>query len=428
MKKVLTDSFLRAAPPPPSGRCEISDLRCAGLTLRITPAGVRSFSYRFRDSASGRVCRATIGVYPAVGLSAARAQADAMRRSVAAGENPAERKRLDRATAGSKSFGALAARYLAEHARRKKRSHLADDRNLRKHILPRWQSRAYASIRRADVIELIEGLVAAGKPTLANRVHSLVSSIFTFALDADMVEFNPCARLRKRGVETVGRRVLGDAELRYFWDGIVELAAVRRTGLGLRLALLTGARVGEVAGLSRAELVNIEDPVRAMWIIPGKRTKNGRDHAIPLVPLAHSTILDALAMIEPAESFVFPTRSLRRSGPMRGNSFTQAMAFFAGRGTAAKDAAQSWRAEPPTPHDLRRTVATRLAELRIPKEIRDRVLNHIPSDIGSKHYNVHDYADEKRDALAVWSRALESILQPQQATTVVPMAAARARL
>ena len=58
------------------------------------------------------------------------------------------------------------------------------------------------------MIELVEGLVRAGTPTLANRVHSLVSTIFTFGMDAALIEANPCHRLRKRGVETAGRRVL----------------------------------------------------------------------------------------------------------------------------------------------------------------------------------------------------------------------------
>jgi Tripartite tricarboxylate transporter family receptor len=106
----------------------------------------------------------------------------------------------------------------------------------------------------------------------ANRVQSLVSTVFTFAVDAGLVEFNPCHRLRKRGVENVGRRVLSDAEIRLFWNGIVE--PIRRVGLGLRLALLTGARIGEIARLDTAELEHLADASRAAWIIPGTRTKN----------------------------------------------------------------------------------------------------------------------------------------------------------
>jgi integrase len=84
-------------------------------------------------------------------------------------------------------------------------------------------------------------------------------------------------------------------------------------------------------------------------------------------------------------------------------------------------AVRTWRAELPTPHDLRRTVGTRLAELRVPKEVRDGVLNHAARDVGSKHYNLHDYADEKREALTRWAVVVESMVGETTAT-VVPLA------
>ena len=94
---------------------------------------------------------------------------------------------------------------------------------------------------------------------------------------------------------------------------------------------------------------------------------------------------------------------------MRGDSLAEAMQGFGRRLHGSDDAIKTWRAEPPSPHDLRRTVGTRLAELRIPKEIRDRVLNHSPGDVGSKHYNLHDYADEKRDALNRWAKLVNAL-------------------
>jgi integrase len=414
----LTDAFVRSQSPPAAGRLEIADLRCAGLVLRITATGARSWSYRYRDKAAGRLTRLTIGSYPAVSLTAARSQADAMRREVAGGGDPADRKRRDRAEAGTRSFGVLAERYLAEHSRRHKRSHAADERNLRKHILPRWQRRAYASIKRADVIELVEAMVSAGHGTLANRLQSLISGIFTFALDAGLVESNPCYRLRKRGVERVGRRVLSDSEIPLFWSGIVKPDRARRIGLGLRLALMTGARANEIAGIARAELERIGDPVRSAWIIPGSRTKNRKDHLIPLSPLARLVVLDLLEMIEPGEPYLLPTRSRRRRGPVRSNSVTQGMANFAARLKGTDDATRTWCAGPPTPHDLRRTLGTRLAELQIPKEIRDRCLNHIPADVGSRHYNLHDFEPEKRAAFNRWAAVVETIITGSSAAVV----------
>jgi integrase len=408
VQRKLTDVFLKSVKPPPAGRLEIPDLACTGLVFRVTAKGARSWSFRFRD-AGGAQTRATLGTYPQVSLLDARTTADEMRREIRLGGNPVTRKRQDREAAGGKTFAALAQCYLIEHAERRKRSHGRDRRNLEMHVLPRWQNRPYDQIRRADVIQLLEGLISNGKPTLANRGQSLISGVFTFALDADLVESNPCHRLKKRGVENVGRRVLSDDEIRLFWSGIVETARTRRTGLALRLALALGARVGELCAINRSELAHLDDAARAAWTIPGTRCKNGRDHLLPLPPLARETVLELLSLIGPHEEFLLPTRSLRRTGPMRSNSLTQAMDFFSRR-IADDSRAKSWVADVPSPHDLRRSVETRLAALRIPKEIRDRCLNHIPSDVGSKHYNRYDYADEKRSALTRWSLELSSIL------------------
>lgn len=423
MAQVLTDALIRAAKPPASGRLELADVREPGLSFRVTANGKRSWSFRFRRPAGGAgpagFVRVTIGSYPAITLEAARRAAHGMRAQVERGELPATPKREARARAAAGSMGAAAARYLAEYAERHKRSHAIDARFLRLHILPAvtgddprpWRDRPLASIRRADVIEMLEGIVAAGKGTLANRVQSVLSGMFGFAIDAALTETNPCHRLRKRGVETPRTRVLSDDEIRLFWHGIVEPAGVRQTGLAMRLQLTTGARPGEAAGICRAELRDIGDPLRAAWIIPGSRTKNGRDHLIPLSPLARATVLDLLDLIEPGQPFLLPTRSRRRTGSMLGNVLTHAMVRF-GRRLGDTDAARTWRAEPPTPHDLRRTVGTRLAELRIAKEIRDRCLNHLPGDVGSRHYNLHDYTDEKRDAFGRWSAALAAIINP----------------
>jgi integrase len=159
-----------------------------------------------------------------------------------------------------------------------------------------------------------------------------------------------------------------------------------------------------------------------VWTVPGARTKNKRDHAIPLSPLARETILELLALIDPGEEWLFPTRSRNRRGPMRGNSLTQAMDFFSNRLAGDDDATRTWRAERPTPHDLRRTMASRLAEIGVTREIRDRCLNHIGADVGTKHYNRWEFLPEKRDAFARWSTVLGSILHGTSAT-VVPLAA-----
>jgi integrase len=148
----------------------------------------------------------------------------------------------------TRTFGALADRYLKEHARRFKKTAEADERALTVHILPKWRARPYHSIGRRDVIELCKGIVATGKPIQANRVQALVSKMFSFAVDADLLPANPCLRLRKRASEEARRRVLSDPEIALFWHRITTRPVSPRIGLALRLVLLTGVRVTEMAG------------------------------------------------------------------------------------------------------------------------------------------------------------------------------------
>jgi integrase len=423
VRQILTDALCRTKPPP-TGRLEIADLRQTGLVLRITSNNARSFAYRFRHPHSRKTLRATIGPYPATSLEAARKRAKEMAAQVAGGANPIDARNAEREAAPSRTFEALAARYLKEHAARHKRPRSAEEdrRNLAVHILPKWAKRDFRTIRRADVIEVIESIVSTGKHAAGNRVHSLISKVFSFAIDADLLEANPASRLRKRGVEKVGRRVLSDDEIRMFWRGVVLTPISRQVGLALRLALLTATRASEVAGARKAEFHDLDNPDYAAWLVPGERAKNKRDHLIPLAPLAIETVKSAIETTSPKDEFVFPTR-LGRGRPIDRHTLTVAMARFAKslKGPAAK----TWQQEHPTPHDLRRTVSTRLARMGIAKEIRDRALNHVTSlrDPESRHYNTHEYAREKREALNKWATEIQRIIEP---VAIVPMRAAKA--
>jgi integrase len=370
---------------------------------------VKSWCFRFRDPRSGKDARLTIGRYPDVTLSQTRARAAELRREVAGGTNPVEKKYREREEAQTRTFAALAERYLEEHARRFKRSAAADERNLRLHVLPKWATRRFDEIQRRDVIALCEGMVAAGTATNANRVQALISSIFSFAVDADLIGANPCSRLRKRGVENIGRRVLSDGELRLFWRGIVEKPISRSTGLALRIALLTAARVSEIAQAERREFRNLDDSKNAAWLLPAERSKNGRAHFVPLTGLAREVILEALCLAGETSPYLFPSPSVE-GAPITGHALSVGMARFGKNLKDTDEAIRHWQADPPSPHDLRRTVATRLASLGIPAEDVSAVLNHAKRSVTGTHYDLYDRASEKRRALALWDKTLRELL------------------
>ena len=217
-----------------------------------------------------------------------------------------------------------------------------------------------------------------------------------------MLDANPAARLKKRGVEEPRRRILDDAEIVAFWEGIVLAPVSRPVGLALRLALLTAARANEVAGARTAEF-QLDGP-EPQWLIPAARVKNKRDHLLPLSPIAVETIKAAID----EDEFLFPSRLNNRPGPMDRHTLSKAMARFA---EELKEP-NTWRKDPPTPHDLRRTVATRLARMGIAKEVRERVLNHAGArhDPEAKHYNLYEFLPEKREALDRWAAEVSALI------------------
>jgi integrase len=419
--RALTDTQIRSLRHPPAGQIDVKDVASPGLFLRITTE-TKVWSFRFTDPIGGKRQRMTLARFPDLGLADARERARELRTLVAKGVNPIEAKRQQRTEAPKRTFQFLADRYLAEYADRFKKpaSAEADRRNLRLHVLPVWGDRQFAGISRGDIIELIEALIADRKPVLANRVHSLISKIFGFAVDSALLETNPASRLKKRAKETALTRVLTDPEIRLFWAAIDNPPTSKPISIALKLALLTGLRAGEVAGISKAEILDIDDPDRAAVLIAGTRVKNGRDHLVPLSPMARALVLEAREMAGNAVH-LFPSHT-NRTLALDPHDLARAMARFAADMPDSDDT-RSWKAHAPTPHDLRRTIATRLSALGVVKEDRLAVLNHVePRDIHKRHYDKHERQAEKRRALNIWAAALAKILDGgDDAGVVVPM-------
>ena len=416
--QALTDTLIRNIKPPVSGRIELNDARCRGLTLRVSAGGEKSWAFRYRDRA-GASQRLTMGRYPDLSLADARARADDERRKVTSGGSPATEKRQERENASTLCFDHLADRYMVEHARRFKRSADEDERSLKLHIRPKWGRRRYADIRRRDVVELIEEVYASGRIALAVRLKATISKIFAFAISKDLLEANPAAGIGRIADLKPRERVLSDEEIRFAWKAFGRSPISAKVGWALRLVLTTGQRPGEIAGLHRSELINLDDPANATWRLPAARSKNGREHIIPLSPLAVSIIKDALGVSAESDISGHVFRSPRSEQPITAHALAVAMARVAKRlETGAKQADEAaeiagvstWRAGPPTPHDLRRTAATRMRALGIGSDDVKRVLNHAPNSVLGRHYDHYDAIPEKRRALETWAIELERII------------------
>lgn len=393
----LTDSVVRKLPAPDKGN-KIT-YEGGGFGVRVTAAGTKSFVLTYR--VDGHQRRITIGPYPAWSVKAARDRAAELRLAADKGKDPLEERQGRRE---AETIGELVDRYIREYCKSKdadgnlrKRSWRQDERRLEKYVLPVWKNRKIRDIRRRDVLDLGEAIEA---PVEANRVVATIRGMFSFAVDKSLVETHPCLGIRKINPEAPRSRTLRtNDEFRALWEitsGSDEWAGIipTRQAAALRLLFLLGQRNSEVAGMRWAEL----DLDSAEWLIPPERYKSNRPHLVPLPPVALSII-----QAQPRNGeFVFAGA---RGGPLTKKHLSDALgkasAALADRGI-----------ERFTPHDLRRTVETGLAKLKVPKEYRDRVLGHVDGSVGGMHYNTYEYLEEKREALSKWEAHAVAIVEP----------------
>ena len=391
----LTDRFVQSAKAPSGKRVDYFDRKVRGLMLRVTPNGVKTWSYRYSRKSDSKRIRMTIGEYPAFSLSQARNDALKIMAEVARRKDPAkDRKRGDRSK--PRTFGELAQRYVAERADTK-RSGFKDTQMLEKDVLPDLEGEPLEEIKRVDVTMILDRIVKRGAPIQANRTFEIIRQVFGYAVEKGFMEASPILRMKAPAKSRSRDRALSHDEIRVFWRRLVAKAPMRwETRIILRLCLVTGQRVAEVCGVLKTEL----DLDKAEWHLPAERVKNFSAHIVPLSPLAVLLFRKAIAHAGNGE-LVFPSSGVR--GYATPGAIARAM-------RRSRDVFAFKREA--TPHDLRRTLASGLGELGFSRLVQDKVLNHVSIDRGTIAgiYDRHSYAKEKRQALEAWAVHLEGLV------------------
>jgi integrase len=251
-------------------------------------------------------------------------------------------------------------------------------------------------IDRQAVIAVLDSIAAAATPLQANRCQSVISAVFSWALDEGRIASHPALRIRRRGEERSRDLVMSGEEVQAFWqhlDGVFANAA-----LAMKLLLVTGQRLGEVTGAATRELdLERDDPE---WTIPAARTKNKLTHIVPLAPHAAKLFREALVLAKDSP-FVFPARRLTPQA-LDGNQVSR----------QCKEVFRLIGAVEMRLHDLRHQTATGMAQCGVPLEIRQMVQNQVTGrrqSIGAI-YDQHDYGFEKRRALELWEQSLAKTL------------------
>ncbi|WP_405220188.1 tyrosine-type recombinase/integrase [Lentisalinibacter sediminis] len=346
-----------------------------GLYLRITPAGARSWWYR--KTSKGQRIQDRIGSLDEYGLKEARAEA----------------AKLATKSTGRGTVEDLAERWYKDCIKGVYRRPHHVRGYMDRAIIPDLGDKPLRRVSRSDVVDMLTAYKKRGT-VAANNLRRIAAQMFGYGVELGWLDTSPADGITERvcGPSAQDReRVLTDDEIRHIWnhDGPHQKL--------IRLLLLTGLRIGEAR---MATWADVEDD---QLHIPPEHSKNGRAHWVHLPPLALGVIGDRGKDNEPLVSDTSPT------------------------------AAQAWlkrhcvkyKIDPAfTPHDLRRTYATRLNELGIAPHVVERCLNHVLQGV-MKVYNRAEYETERKDAAETWAAEIERLLGVVRPQNVVRMEANR---
>ena len=245
----------------------------------------------------------------------------------------------------------------------------------------------YSGHYSANVNAVLDEIADRGALVQANRTLARLKTLFSWALDEDLIDNDPTARVRRRIKESARDRALSDDEIHFFWAGCDKLGWP--FGPMFKLLLLTGQRRDEVGTMEWTEL---DELATRRWTIPRQKAKNDRAHEVHLSELAIE-IIDKMPKISrpggdgagsESSLYLFTTNGER---PVSGFSKAKERLdkhmlelFRAELLEAGKDPAKA-EIEGWILHDLRRTAATGMARLNIAPHVVDRILNHVSGTI-----------------------------------------------
>jgi integrase len=373
----------------PAGRTEIIvfDEALPGFGVRVRLGGKRTWIAQYRLGSKQR--RVTLGTTDTLDPEEARRRARSVLGAVHNGDDPQAKKAEARARA-SVTLGTMAANYLERFAAERLRPKTLAE--TRRYLTVSWKPLYPLGLndidRRAVAVRLSE-IARENGSIAANRARVALSAFFNWAMREGLSDGNPIIGTNRAADERSRDRVLSDEELAAIWS------ACRDDDFGriVRLLILTGQRREEVGGMTWNEL----DLSRGVWSIPRNRTKNGRAHEVPLPAPA----IDVLAgtNLQLRQGGVFG----EGRGPFQGWSKAKAALD---RRIAVGRALSPWRL-----HDLRRTVATHMAELGVQPHVVEAVLNHVSGHKAGVAgvYNRALYTAEKRRALELWGEHVREL-------------------
>jgi integrase len=386
------------------------DSELPGFGLRIRASGARTWLVQY--AIAGRTRRVFLGSATVLDPGKARETAKKLLAAVKLGRDPAAEKHTARVKAGE-TFGALLPRHLAhQRAALKPRSYQEVERHLTAHCRPLHGRPVDAIDQRAAAL-LLANIAENSGPGAANHVRASGSGYYSWLIREGLASANPFANTNKAVQGESRSRTPSDAELREIWQACPE----SQFGAVIKLLMLLAARRDEITRLCWSEV----DFDAALITLPPARTKNRREHEIPL-----SAPALAILQAQPRRinSDGTPRDLVFGNGP-GGFQDWRAKHDLDARILEARQAATEGQATPMphwVAHDFRRSFSTTAHErLGIQPHIVEACLGHVTFRSGvSAVYNRATYRNEKRRALEIWGEHVTAIVEERD-RKIIPL-------
>lgn len=420
-EKVKLNKTTLAKLEPIAGRQTIYwDTDQPGYGVRVSNGrvvdGVREYGYTFfcQGRLKGREIKVTIGKPPTFSPDLARKKAREYLGMMAAGQDP----RIEKETRnGSATFGDMMLGYAEWMEEQGKVSAAKVKREIENDIqkpFKRIWSKPANEITTDDCDRIIERLEKAKKPRQADKIRSYMKTAFRKAINARRkrrfpdglkladVKTNPCNDIEKvTGSSKARDRALTLAEFRAYWTHVNEQPEPRRSLMMLHV-LTGGQRLDQ---LGRATLHDIDRDAPSLTLLDykGRRTEPRR-HTVPLLPEA----LDCIDRITGAGAYVFSCDGGKRS--ICNSYMRDGVAKIENAMKEAKELENGHF----TPGSIRATIESRLAAkpYRIGSDVLGQLLSHGLGGVQARHYQHHDFFEEKLEALEMLHRMVEGLPEP----------------
>ncbi len=385
----------------------IADDQLPGFVCRRLPSGRLTFGYRFTKDGRRRWLAIGVGITPEAARKAAARHAG----SVAKDENPmTDREHRRRRAHSARTLDQRLDAWIKERVDGRGLRSAAEIKSLLdRYVRPRLGHRMVETVKRLDMVELLDRVAAEASPRTSDKVLSIMGTFFRWlALRDDEFRSPIVPGMARLTLKDLSRdRVLADDEIRSLWTALesCQPAAYARI---LRALLLSACRLNEIARLSRPEIDG------DLAVIPAERVKTKVEHVLPITP-ALADLIGTQG--DAAGDYVFSTDG--GFSPFSG--FSKAKRRLDGIIAAQRKKAGLRPMAPWRLHDLRRTARSFMSRAGVSADVAERVLGHaLPGVRGV--YDRHEYLAEKRDALERLAALLASIIMTngQSSRVVIP--------